>query len=99
MICHGWPGNEKNLDASESTLAVVRRLLGDHGRLLGLMFLVIAASTVSNAVGTNMPVYAQSTLGLTEAVSTAVPIALGLASVLPFHCSAAGSQTAPGAGR
>ncbi|MDX7951615.1 MFS transporter [Lichenihabitans sp. Uapishka_5] len=68
--------------ASASTAAVLRRLLGQHGRLLGLMFLVIAASTVSNAVGTNMPVYAQATLGLTETVSTAVPIALGLASIL-----------------
>ena len=75
-------GAEKDPTASDSTLAVVRRLLRDHGRLLGLMFLVIAASTVSNAVGTNMPVYAQSTLGLTETVSTAVPIALGLASIL-----------------
>ncbi len=65
-----------------STAALLGRLIGDHGRLLLLSFLVIAASTVSNAVGTNMPVYAKSTLGLTETVSTAVPIALGLASVL-----------------
>ncbi len=75
-------GTEKDPGASDSTMGVVKRLLRDHGRLLGLMFLVIAASTVSNAVGTNMPVYAQSTLGLTVAVSTAVPIALGLASIL-----------------
>ena len=54
----------------------------EHGRLLLLTFVVISASTVSNAVGTNMPVYAKATLGLTETVSTAVPIALGLASVL-----------------
>jgi MFS family permease len=43
---------------------------------------VIAASTVSNSIGTNMPVYAKSTLGLALKVSTAVPIALGLASIL-----------------
>jgi MFS family permease len=67
--------------AAASTSAVLRRLVGDHGRLLLVTFLVIAASTVSNAIGTNMPVYARSTLGLTETVSTAVPIALGLASV------------------
>ncbi len=66
---------------SGSITMILGRLLRQHGRLLLLMFLVIAASTVSNAVGTNMPVYAKSTLGLTETVSTAVPIALGLASV------------------
>ena len=65
-----------------STGAVVMRLLREHGRLLLLTFVVIAASTVSNAIGTNMPVYARATLGLTETVSTAVPIALGLASVV-----------------
>ncbi len=75
-------GQGKDAGASASTGAVVLRLLRDHGRLLALTFLVIAASTVSNAVGTNMPVYARSTLGLTETVSTAVPIALGLASIL-----------------
>nr|WP_279357177.1 MFS transporter [Methylobacterium indicum] len=61
---------------------MIRRLLRDHGRLLALTFLVIAASTVSNAVGTNMPVYAGATLGLSETAATAVPIALGLASVV-----------------
>ena len=75
-------GTEQDRDGAETTLGVVARLLRDHGRLLVLTFLVIAASTVSNAVGTNMPVYAGSTLGMTETVSTAVPIALGLASVL-----------------
>ena len=74
-------GEAKDPAAAHSTLGVLRRLVGEHGRLLGLMFLVIAASTVSNSIGTNMPVYAKSTLGLTETVSTAVPIALGLASV------------------
>jgi len=68
--------------AADSTLAVVSRLLREHGKLLALTFLVIAASTVSNAVGTNMPVYAGATLNLGETVATAVPIALGLASVL-----------------
>jgi MFS family permease len=68
-------------DAAASTGAVIGRLLREHGRLLGLTFLVIAASTVSNAVGTNMPVYAGATLGLSETAATAVPIALGLASV------------------
>ncbi len=75
-------GSEKDPSASGSTFAVVARLVREHGRLLILTFLVVAASTVSNAVGTNMPVYAESTLGLTETVSTAVPIALGLASIL-----------------
>ncbi|AWN36942.1 MFS transporter [Methylobacterium radiodurans] len=75
-------GEGRDPAAASSTLGVVRRLLADHGRLLGLTFLVIAASTVSNAVGTNMPVYAGATLGLTETASSAVPIALGLASVL-----------------
>ncbi len=64
-----------------STGAVVRSLLRNHGRLLLLMFLVIAASTVSNSIGTNMPVYAEATLGLTATVSNAIPIALGLASI------------------
>jgi MFS family permease len=75
-------GAGKDAQAAESTLDVMRRLFREHGRLLALTFVVISASTVSNAVGTNMPVYAKSTLGLTETVSTAVPIALGLASVL-----------------
>ncbi len=75
-------GQEKDAGASASTAAVIGRLLRDHGRLLLVTFLVIAASTVSNAVGTNMPVYAEATLGLRETVSTAVPIALGLASIL-----------------
>ena len=68
--------------AAEAPAAVGVPPVGEHGRLLALTFLVIAASTVSNAIGTNMPVYAGATLGLTEAVSTAVPIALGLASIL-----------------
>lgn len=75
-------GVAKDPDAASSTGAVIGRLLREHGRLLGLTFLVIAASTVSNAVGTNMPVYAGATLGLSETVATAVPIALGLASVV-----------------
>lgn len=75
-------GEAEDPAAAPSTGAVVVRLVRDHGRLLLLTFLVIAASTVSNAIGTNMPVYARATLGLTETVSTAVPIALGLASVL-----------------
>ncbi|MCP1560093.1 UNVERIFIED_ORG: MFS family permease [Methylobacterium sp. SuP10 SLI 274] len=68
--------------AADSTGAVLGRLLRQHGRMLGLTFLVIAASTVSNAVGTNMPVYAGATLGLSEMAANAVPIALGLASVI-----------------
>lgn len=75
-------GEAQDPAAADSTLAVVVRLVREHGRLLALTFLVIAASTVSNAIGTNMPVYAQATLGLTETVSTAVPIALGLASIV-----------------
>ncbi|GEP11939.1 MFS transporter [Methylobacterium gnaphalii] len=74
-------GEEKDPAAADSTLAVVSRLVREHGRLLLLTFLIIAASTVSNSIGTNMPVYAQATLGLTEQISTAVPIALGLASI------------------
>jgi MFS family permease len=74
-------GEGEDPAASGSTAGVLRRLLRDHGRLLALTFLVIAASTVSNAVGTNMPVYAGATLGLSETAATAVPIALGLASV------------------
>ncbi|MCJ2022230.1 MFS transporter [Methylobacterium sp. E-065] len=74
-------GVEADPNAADSTLAVVGRLLRDHGRLLGVTFLVISASTVSNAIGTNMPVYAGATLGLSETAATAVPIALGLASV------------------
>ena len=64
-----------------SNAAVLKHLLRDHGRLLFLTFLVIAASTVSNSIGTNMPVYAKVTLGLTETVSSAVPIALGISSI------------------
>ncbi len=75
-------GAGKDAEAAESTLGVMRRLFREHGRLLAITFVVISASTVSNAVGTNMPVYAKATLGLTGTVSTAVPIALGLASVL-----------------
>jgi MFS family permease len=75
-------GEKADPSAEASTVSVVARLLRNHGRLLLLTFLVIAASTVSNSIGTNMPVYARSTLGLTETVSTAVPIALGLASIL-----------------
>ena len=75
-------GEGEDPAAAGSTGAVVMRLLREHGRLLLLTFVVIAASTVSNAIGTNMPVYAHATLGLTETVSTAVPIALGLASVV-----------------
>ena len=74
-------GAEKDAGAASSTLGVLRHLVSAHGRLLGLTFLVIAASTVSNAIGTNMPTFARSTLGLTMTVSNAVPIALGLASV------------------
>ncbi|MCE4223273.1 MFS transporter [Methylobacterium sp. C25] len=74
-------GEEKDPAAADSTFAVVSRLVREHGKLLLLTFLIIAASTVSNSIGTNMPVYAQATLGLTEQVSTAVPIALGLASI------------------
>ena len=75
-------GEEKNPVASHSTLDVATRLVRDHGRTLLLTFVVIAASTVSNSIGTNMPVYAKSTLGLVGTVSTAVPIALGLASII-----------------
>jgi MFS family permease len=75
-------GAAAGAEGAASTTAVLRRLLRDHGGLLSITFAVIAASTVSNAIGTNMPVYARSTLGLTETVSTAVPIALGLASVV-----------------
>ncbi len=75
-------GEGEDPEAAGSTVGVLRRLLRDHGRLLALTFLVIAASTVSNAVGTNMPVYAGATLGLSETAATAVPIALGLASVV-----------------
>ncbi len=56
--------------AASSTGAVIGRLLREHGRLLGLTFLVVAASTVSNAVGTNMPVYAGATLGLSDTAAT-----------------------------
>jgi MFS family permease len=76
----GGEGADKQ--AEHSTGDVLGVLLREHGRMLFLMFLVIAASTVSNSIGTNMPVYAKSTMGFTEGVSAAVPIALGLASVL-----------------
>ena len=75
-------GEGHDPQAAHTTGGVLQRLVSEHGRLLGLTFLVIAASTVSNAIGTNMPVYAQATLGLSEGVSTAVPIALGLASIV-----------------
>ncbi len=65
-----------------STREVLTLLVRDHGRLLLLSFLIIAASAVSSSIGTNMPVYAKATLGLTGTVSGAVPIALGTASVL-----------------
>jgi MFS family permease len=76
------PAPEEEALHLPSMRAVAGHLLKVHGRLLLLTFLVIGASTVSNSIGTNMPVFAQSTLGLTEKVSTAVPIALGLASIL-----------------
>ena len=69
-------------DTAASTLDVLRRLLRDHGRMLTLNFLVIMAATVSNFVGTNMPTYAKSTLGLSLAASTGTTIALGAASVV-----------------
>ena len=75
-------GAGEDAEAADSTLGVMRRLFREHGRLLLVTFAVISASAVSTSVGTNMPVYAKATLGLAEAVSTAVPIALGLASVL-----------------
>jgi MFS family permease len=75
-------GEAKDSATSKTTSAVILHLLRDHGRLLFLTFLVIAASTVSNSIGTNMPVYARSTLGLTATISAAVPIALGVASIL-----------------
>ena len=75
-------GADEDSGAAGSTLSVIALLLREHGRLLGLSFLVIAASTVSNAVGTNMPVFAGATLALSETAATAVPIALGAASVV-----------------
>lgn len=69
-------------DTFRSTKVILGTLIRHHWKLLCLTFLVIAASTVSNSIGTNMPVYAKSTLGLTETVSSAVPIALGAASIL-----------------
>ena len=68
--------------AAASTWDVLRRLLRDHGRMLLLNFLVIMAATVSNFVGTNMPTYAKSTLGLSLAASTGTTIALGAASII-----------------
>jgi MFS family permease len=73
---------EEHVLHARSSRAALAHLLRAHGKMLALMFLVIAASTVSNSIGTNMPVYARATLGLAGAVSAAVPIALGLASVL-----------------
>ncbi|HTH98462.1 MAG TPA: MFS transporter [Stellaceae bacterium] len=75
-------GTAKDPEAAGSTAGVILRLFTRYGRLLFLGFLVIAASTVSNSIGTNMPVYARSTLGLAERVSSAVPIAFGIASVV-----------------
>lgn len=75
-------GAAKDPAASASTLGVLRRLLRDHGRLLVVNFLVIAAATVSNFVGTNMPTYAKSTLGLSMTASTGTTIALGAASII-----------------
>ena len=68
--------------AAASTMDVLRRLVRDHGRLLLVNFLVIMAATVSNFVGTNMPTYAKSTLGLSLAASTGTTIALGAASIV-----------------
>lgn len=75
-------GETMDATAPASTFAMLTSLVRAHGRLLLLTFLIIAASTVSNSIGTNMPIYARSTLGLTETVSTAVPIVLGCASIL-----------------
>ena len=75
-------GESEDPAASASTLDVLRRLIRDHGRLLLVNFLVIMAATVSNFVGTNMPTYAKSTLGLSLAASTGTTIALGAASVI-----------------
>jgi MFS family permease len=74
-------GPASNHPEHKSALHLVGYLLKNHGKLLLLTFLVIAASTVSNSIGSNMPVYARATLGMTEGVSSAVPIALGIASV------------------
>jgi MFS family permease len=74
-------GLQKSTKTAPSIFAVIKELFGSHGKLLFLTFLVIAASTVSNSIGLNMPVYARTTLGLTETVSAAVPIALGVASI------------------
>ena len=65
-----------------SATGVLRRLWRDHARLLCVTFALIAASNVSSSIGTNMPTYAGSTLGLTETVSTLVTVAFGLASIL-----------------
>ena len=75
-------GEGATRDAAPSTFAVLGRLVEEHGRMLALAFCFIAAAAVSNSIGTNMPTYAKSTLGLTGKVSNAVPIALGVASVL-----------------
>jgi MFS family permease len=76
------PETSDGAESPRTSRAAVIHLIRHHGGLLFLMFLVIAASTVSNSIGTNMPVYARATLGLTETVSSAVPIALGAASIL-----------------
>lgn len=73
--------HEGQKSATRHTLSVLRDLFRDHSKLLFLMFLVIAASAVSNSIGTNMPVFAKVTLNMTLAVSTAIPIALGIASI------------------
>ena len=75
-------GANEDGDTAASTLDVLRRLFRDHRRMLLLNFLVIMAATVSNFVGTNMPTYAKSTLGLSLAASTGTTIALGAASVI-----------------
>jgi MFS family permease len=75
-------GKRESHMAKESNLTVIAHLIRNYGKLLFLTFLIIAASTVSNSIGTNMPVYAKSTLGLTQTISSSVPIALGAASIL-----------------
>ena len=75
-------GASEDAAAAASSMDVLKRLFRDHGRMLLLNFLVIMAATVSNFVGTNMPTYAKSTLGLSLAASTGTTIALGAASVV-----------------
>ncbi len=74
-------GMDEDGRAAGSTLGVLRRLWRDHARLLCVTFALIAASNVSSSIGTNMPTYAGSTLGLAGTVSTLVTIAFGLASI------------------